>query len=182
TYKDTTKVFKEWDSTVPDTGEVQEQEFTADYKDVVKTGTDPKVKAQVGYTRVTFDAGDGNTIDGTNRYKYIDVLTGTEWDNEKVTKEIPKSATYKDNTKVFDKWSEKVPDTGEVQKQEFTAEYKANKEAKDKKELEDAKEALKPIIEKKFQDPKQKASVLKDLAKLKTLKEVEQLKADIEGS
>ncbi|KXB57293.1 GA module, partial [Gemelliphila asaccharolytica] len=50
------------------------------------------------------------------------------------------------------------------------------------KKLAEAKKELESIIEKKFQDPKQKASVLKDLAKLKTLKEVEQLKADIEGS
>ncbi|KXB55261.1 GA module-containing protein, partial [Gemelliphila asaccharolytica] len=54
--------------------------------------------------------------------------------------------------------------------------------AKAKNTANKAKEELKLIIEKKFQDPQQKAAVLKDLEKLKTLKEVEQLKADIEGS
>ena len=230
-YKDTTKVFDKWNEAVPDTGEVQEQKFTAEYKDVVKTGTNPNAQAPDGYTRVTFDAGAGNTIAG-NRYKVIDVLTGTTWDNTEVTKELPKSAKYKDNTKVFKEWSEAVPTTGTVDAAKtFTAVYKANKELKDaktaalaeldkldsltneekasfkeeinkaqektkvsealeqakqkntaNKELKEAKEALKPIIEKKFQDPKQKASVLKDLAKLNTLFEVEQLRANIEGS
>ena len=124
-YKDNTKEFKEWDSTVPDTGEVQEQEFTAVYKnkDLVKIGTDINATTPVGYTRVTFDAGEGNTIAG-NRYKVIDVLTGTAWNDEKVKEQIPASATYKDNTKEFDKWDSTVPDTGEVQEKTFTAEYK----------------------------------------------------------
>ena len=127
TCKDATKEFKEWDSTVPDTGEVEEQEFVAVYKakKSVETGTNPSAPVPVGYTRVTFDAGEGNKIDGTNRYKVIDVLTGTAWDNAEVTKELPKSTTYKDNTKEFEKWSETVPITGTVEAKRFTAEYKA---------------------------------------------------------
>ena len=126
TYKDNTKEFKEWDSTVPDTGEVEEQEFVAIYKakELVTTGTNPSAPVPVGYTRVTFDAGEGNKIDG-NRYKVIDVLNGTKWDNQAVKKEIPASAKYKDNTKEFNKWSEKVPTTGTVEAKRFTAEYKA---------------------------------------------------------
>ncbi|KXB47511.1 hypothetical protein HMPREF3188_00524, partial [Tissierellia bacterium KA00581] len=60
-----------------------------------------------------------------NRYKVIDVLNGTKWDNQAVKKEIPASAKYKDNTKEFDKWSEAVPTTGTVEAKTFTAEYKA---------------------------------------------------------
>ena len=128
TCKDATKEFKEWDSTVPDTGEVEEQEFVAVYKakKSVETGTNPSAPVPVGYTRVTFDAGEDNTINGTNnRYKVIDVLTGTAWNNTKVKEQIPASATYKDNTKEFDKWSEAVPTTGTVEAKKFTAEYKA---------------------------------------------------------
>ena len=126
TYKDDTKVFKEWNEAVPTTGTVDAAKtFTAEYKDVVKTGTDPNVQVTEGYTRVTFDAGEGNTIAGTNdRYKVIDVVTGTAWDNAEVTKEIPATATYKDNTKVFDKWKETVPKAGNVEAKTFTAEYK----------------------------------------------------------
>ena len=128
TYKDATKVFDKWNEAVPTTGNVVAKEFTAVYKakELVKTGTDPSAQVPDGYTRVTFDAGEGNTIDRTNnRYKVIDVLTGTAWDNAEVKKEIPASATYKDATKVFDKWNEAVPTTGNVVAKEFTANYKA---------------------------------------------------------
>ncbi|WP_277218617.1 copper amine oxidase N-terminal domain-containing protein, partial [Peptoniphilus vaginalis] len=40
-YKDNTKVFKEWDSSIPTGGAVQEQEFTAIYKAASGTGTVP---------------------------------------------------------------------------------------------------------------------------------------------
>ena len=123
TYKDATKVFDKWNETVPTTGTVVAKEFTAEYKDVVKTGTDPKATTPDGYTRITFDATTDGNING-QRYKVIDVLTGTAWDNEAVKGQIPESATYKDATKVFDKWSETVPTTGTVEAKTFTANYK----------------------------------------------------------
>ena len=126
-YKDNTKVFDKWSETVPTTGTVEAKTFTANYKvkELVKIGTDPKAQVPDGYTRVTFDAGEGNTIDRTNnRYKVIDVLTGTAWDNSAVKGQIPASATYKDNTKEFKEWDSTVPDTGEVEEQDFTAVYK----------------------------------------------------------
>ncbi|KXB47523.1 hypothetical protein HMPREF3188_00523, partial [Tissierellia bacterium KA00581] len=127
TYKDNTKEFDKWSETVPITGIVKAKTFTANYKvkELVKTGTDPSAQVPDGYTRVTFDAGEGNTIDRTNnRYKVIDVLTGTAWDNSAVKGQIPASATYKDNTKEFKEWDSTVPDTGEVEEQDFTAVYK----------------------------------------------------------
>ena len=69
---------------------------------------------------------------------------------------------------------------GEVNK--VLEKQKENSAAALAEKLKEAKDELKPIIEKKFQNPKQKAAVLADLEKLKTLEEVEKLKADIEGS
>ncbi|MGF0096547.1 copper amine oxidase N-terminal domain-containing protein, partial [Peptoniphilus sp. SGI.035] len=46
-------------------------------------------------------------------------------DNEKVTKEIPAKAIYKDKTKEFKEWDSTVPTEGEVVSQEFDAIYKA---------------------------------------------------------
>ncbi|WP_427848635.1 leucine-rich repeat domain-containing protein, partial [Peptoniphilus sp. SGI.035] len=48
-------------------------------KDIVKVGADPKTQVPEGYTRVTFDATENGTIEGTNRYKVLDILTGTTW-------------------------------------------------------------------------------------------------------
>ena len=87
--------------------------------DPVNPGTVP-----TGRVRVTFDAGEGNTIDGTtNRYKYLDVLENTAWTDEEVTKQIPSGAKYKDNTKTFDKWDKEVPTTGNVEEKTFMAIY-----------------------------------------------------------
>ena len=127
-YKDTTKEFNKWSEAVPTTGNVEAKTFTAVYKDAEKVvvpnpanpGTVP-----TGRVRVTFDAGEGNTIDGTNRYKYIDVLENTPWTDQEVTEQIPTTAKYKDTTKEFNKWSEAVPTTGNVEAKTFTAEYKA---------------------------------------------------------
>ncbi|MDY3106459.1 MAG: hypothetical protein SOW27_06375, partial [Fenollaria sp.] len=52
---------------------------------VPNPATPGEVKA--GMVRITFDAGDGNTIDGTNQYKYVDVKEGTAWNDPEVTKE-----------------------------------------------------------------------------------------------
>ena len=126
TYKDNTKEFDKWSEAVPTTGTVEAKTFIANYKakKTAETGTNPSTPVPVGYTRVTFDAGEGNKIDGTNRYKVIDVLTGTAWDNAKVKEQIPASATYKDATKIFTEWDSTVPTAGPVEEQEFTASYR----------------------------------------------------------
>ena len=126
-YKDTTKEFDKWNEDVPTTGNVETKTFTAVYKDaakvVVPNPTNPGT-VPTGRVRVTFDAGEGNTIDGTNRYKYIDVLENTPWTDAKVTKEIPAGAKYKDTTKEFDKWDKDLPTSGNVTEETFTAVYK----------------------------------------------------------
>ena len=102
----------------------QTNTLTVKEKEIVKTGTDPNTQVPKGYTRITFDAGEGNTINGTNRYKVIDVLTGTAWDNKAVKDEIPEKAKYKDATKIFTEWDSTVPTTGPVEEQDFTAIYR----------------------------------------------------------
>ncbi|MEQ2401848.1 bacterial Ig-like domain-containing protein, partial [Peptoniphilus hominis (ex Hitch et al. 2025)] len=89
--------------------------------DPVNPGTVP-----TGRVRVTFDAGDGNTIDGRNRYKYLDVLENTAWTDREVTDEIPAKAKYKDATQEFDKWDKEVPTKGNVTEETFTAIYTGN--------------------------------------------------------
>ena len=117
--------------------------LTVKAKELVKTGTDRNTPIPNGYTRIIFDATEDGNING-QRYKVIDVLTGTTWDNQAVKDEIPKTANYKDATKKFKGWDSTVPDTGEVEKQEFVAEYKS---VVNKKPLQDkiaeAKEVLK---------------------------------------
>ena len=124
--QDTKQEFDKWSETVPTAGTVEAKTFTATYKakEIVKAGTDPNAAVPNGYTRVKFDAGEGNTIDGTNRYKVIDVLTGTAWDNKAVKDEIPEKAKYKDATKIFTEWDSTVPTTGPVEEQDFTAIYR----------------------------------------------------------
>ena len=124
--QDTKQEFDKWSETVPTAGTVEAKTFTATYKakELVKAGTDPNAAVPNGYTRVKFDAGEGNTIDGTNRYKVIDVLTGTAWDNKAVKDEIPEKAKYKDATKIFTEWDSTVPTTGPVEEQDFTAIYR----------------------------------------------------------
>lgn len=92
-------------------------------KEIVKTGTDPNTPVPNGYTRITFDATKDGNING-HRYKVIDVLNGTGWDNADVKKEIPARATYKDTTKIFTEWDSTVPTAGPVEAQEFTATYR----------------------------------------------------------
>ena len=96
-----------------------------DPKVVVPDPTNPGT-VPTGRVRVTFDAGEGNTIDGTNRYKYLDVLENTAWTDREVTDEIPSTAQYKDNTKTFDKWDKEVPTKGNVTEETFTAIYTGN--------------------------------------------------------
>lgn len=96
---------------------------TASLKGLIKIGTDPNAPVPVGYTRITFDATIDGNIEG-NRYKVIDVLNGTTWDNQAVTDEIPKKAKYKDATKIFTEWDSTVPTTGPVEEQDFTAIYR----------------------------------------------------------
>ena len=116
---------------------------TASLKGLIKIGTDPSTPVPVGYTRITFDA----TVDGNiagNRYKVIDVLNGTTWDNAAVTGQVPASAQYKDTTKVFKGWDSTIPETGEVEAQEFVAEYKPVVDTKAlEAKITEAKEVLK---------------------------------------
>ncbi|MFR9281957.1 MAG: bacterial Ig-like domain-containing protein, partial [Peptoniphilus lacrimalis] len=92
-------------------------------KEIVKTGTDPNTPVPNGYTRITFDATTDGNING-HRYKVIDVLTGTTWDNQAVKNEIPAKAEYKNTTKIFTEWDSTVPTAGPVEGQEFTATYR----------------------------------------------------------
>ena len=96
-----------------------------DPKVVVPDPTNPGT-VPTGRVRVTFDAGDGNTIDGRNRYKYLDVLENTAWTDREVTDEIPAKAKYKDATQEFDKWDKEVPTKGNVTEETFTAIYTGN--------------------------------------------------------
>ena len=102
---------------------------------VVPDPTDPGQVPEFR-VRITFDAGEGNTIDGTNRYKYIDVQENISWTDAKVTEQIPSEAKYQDATKVFDKWNEKVPTTGKVEAKTFTATYKNKAKTKEVTDLE----------------------------------------------
>ncbi|KXO15318.1 leucine Rich repeat-containing domain protein, partial [Clostridiales bacterium KA00134] len=126
-YKDASKEFYKWKEQVPTSGRVSTKTFTATYKDgkkvVLPNPTSPG-KVVKGRVRITFDAGEGNTIDGTHRYKYIDVLENTPWTNTILIRQIPSKTTSKDTTKEFDKWNEQVPTTGNVETKTFTAIYK----------------------------------------------------------
>ena len=101
-------------------------DFTAKYTDkpavIVPDPTNPG-KTPDGYVRVTFDATKDGKIDG-NQFKYVDVRKDVTWNDEAVTKEIPKTATYKDATKAFEKWTPDVPTKGTVAEGAYTAQYK----------------------------------------------------------
>ncbi|WP_167627535.1 stalk domain-containing protein [Peptoniphilus vaginalis] len=118
--------FDGWNPTL-DTNTAIDQDRTVkakfSAKEIVKTGTDPNTQVLNGYTRITFDATKDGNING-QRYKVIDVLTGTAWDNQAVKNEIPARATYKDATKIFTEWDSTVPTAGPVEEQEFTATYR----------------------------------------------------------
>ncbi|WP_277217963.1 leucine-rich repeat domain-containing protein, partial [Peptoniphilus vaginalis] len=125
---DTNKEFDKWDKQVPTRGNVATETFTAVYKDkdVVKLSNDPISPTPRGYTRIIFDAGEGNTIDG-NRYKIIDVLDNTSWDDADLKKQIPSKAIYKDASKEFKEWNYSVPTSRKVSRRSFTAIYKDGK-------------------------------------------------------
>ncbi|NMW85290.1 hypothetical protein HKO22_06005 [Peptoniphilus sp. AGMB00490] len=92
---------------------------------LVKVVTNPKASTPKGYVRVIFDATEKGKIDGTNRYKVLDILKGTTWDNVEVISEIPVKAIYNDGTKEFKEWDSTVPTDGKVVSQKFDAIYKA---------------------------------------------------------
>ena len=99
---------------------------TAQYKAKDKIIEDPTTPVpNPGYVRLTFDAtGDGKI--GKNQEKYIDVLEGTKYNDTDLQNLVNKIApTYKDNTKVFDKWNPEFPNTDtDVAKSTYTATYK----------------------------------------------------------
>lgn len=90
---------------------------------VVPDPVSPGVVAD-GRVRITFDAGKYNTIDGNNRFKYLDVLKGTSWSNSDLSKEIPKTTIPESRGIIFNKWEPDIPETGSVEAKEFKAGYK----------------------------------------------------------
>ena len=134
--------FKEWqtaasDGTKVDDGKVlstENETFYAAWTDSDKIIEDPTTPdPKPGYVRLTFDATADGKI-GKNQEKYIDVLAGTKYkdpDLQKVVKKIV--PTYKDNTKVFEKWNQEFPNTNEdVETSRYTAQYKDNDKIIDK--------------------------------------------------
>lgn len=99
---------------------------TAQYKAKDKIIEDPTTpEPNPGYVRLTFDATGYGKI-GKNQEKYIDVLEGTKYNDTDLQNLVNKIApTYKDNTKVFDKWNPEFPNTDtDVAKSTYTATYK----------------------------------------------------------
>ena len=99
---------------------------TAQYKAKDKIIEDPTTpEPNPGYVRLTFDATADGKI-GKNQEKYIDVLEGTKYKDTDLQNLVNKIApTYKDNTKVFDKWNPEFPNTDtDVAKSTYTATYK----------------------------------------------------------
>lgn len=98
---------------------------TAQYKAKDKIIEDPTTpEPNPGYVRLTFDAtGDGKI--GKNQEKYIDVLEGTKYNDDDLQNLVKKiTPTYKDNTKVFDKWDPEFPNTtDDVATSRYTATY-----------------------------------------------------------
>ncbi|MDY5731042.1 MAG: hypothetical protein SPL05_05865 [Eubacteriales bacterium] len=125
TYKDASKVFDKWNKTVPNTGNVTTDTFTATYKaqETVIVSTDPNTPVPNGYVRVTFDATADGNIAG-KQHKVIDVLQGTTWDNAELKAAIPAKADYKDNGKKFEAWAPAVPQNGAVTGSTYIASYK----------------------------------------------------------
>ena len=126
--------FKEWQDkktggTKVDDGKVLSTENETFYAawinsdKIIEDPTTPDPKP--GYVRLTFDATKDGKI-GKNQEKYIDVLAGTKYkdpDLQKVVKKIV--PTYKDNTKVFEKWDPDFPNTtDDVATSKYTAQYK----------------------------------------------------------
>ena len=117
--------FTEWSPAV-NTKYDADTTHTAQYKAKDKIIEDPTTpEPNPGYVRLTFDATRDGKI-GKNQEKYIDVLEGTKYkdtDLQTVVKKI--LPTYKDNTKVFDKWDPEFPNTDtDVAKSTYTATYK----------------------------------------------------------
>ena len=127
---DATKKFNAWDPTVPATGLVAEETFTAQYvdKDKITDVEDPKVDPKDGYVRLTFDAKEGK-IDG-KQTKSIDVLSNLKYSDKDLQAKIAGiKAIPTDTNKVFGKWNPEVP-TGDVAVETKT--YNATYKDKDK--------------------------------------------------
>ena len=125
--------FKEWQDKVSEGSAVEgtkvlstdEETFYAAYTGYDKIIEDPTTPTpKPGYVRLTFDAtGDGKI--GKNQEKYIDVLEGTKYNDTDLQAVVNKIApTYKNNTKVFDKWDPEFPNTtDDVATSRYTATY-----------------------------------------------------------
>ena len=79
-------------------------------------------EVQEGYVRLIFDATEGCTVEGHQK-KIIDVRSDVPYEDSDLQEVLPKTATYKNSTKLFDKWSPNVPKTGLVTAQTFEAQY-----------------------------------------------------------
>ena len=92
-------------------------------KYIVSKDPDHPGEVQEGYVRLIFDATEDCTVEGHQK-KIIDVRSDVPYEDEDLQEVLPKTATYKNSTKVFDKWSPTVPKTGPVTAQTFEAQYK----------------------------------------------------------
>lgn len=92
-------------------------------KYIVSKDPDHPGEVQEGYVRLIFDAMEDCTVEGHQK-KIIDVRSDVPYEDEDLQEVLPKTATYKNSTKVFDKWSPTVPKTGPVTAQTFEAQYK----------------------------------------------------------
>ena len=122
---DATKKFNAWDPTIPATGLVAEETFTAKYvdKDKIVDVEDPKVDPKDGYVRLTFDAKDGK-IDG-KQTKAIDVLSSLKYSDKDLQDKIAGiKAIPTDETKKFNAWDPAVPaDETQVETKTYNATY-----------------------------------------------------------
>lgn len=96
------------------------------FKDKIVVIPNPANPGEVadGRVRITFDAVYGGKFDGEQRYNYIDVLKGTNWDNEELINALPKTVKSTSNGLMFDKWEPDIPKSGNVSTQTFAAKYK----------------------------------------------------------
>lgn len=117
TYKDGTKKFYKWKPTLPSDKEIVKGEiFTAEYRDnpVIMKLNRWEESAPAGYIKVTFDP----TVDGKlsgeeiGRKVAYAIKAGQLWKNVKY--ELPKKAKYKDEEKVFEKWTPDLPGDNEA--------------------------------------------------------------------
>ena len=89
---------------------------------------DPALPGEVleGYVRLIFDATEHGTLADGQQKKVIDVRADVSYKDAELRAEFPRSATYEDSSKKFDKWAPLVPETGKVEEQIFTAQYTEN--------------------------------------------------------